>query len=119
MHAISASRTIPRIQRVAQSVAQEIERKQRGGEEGGREQQRPWGGLEFLRTFVDQGTPGRQRLLHAQAEKAEKGFDQNRDFEDSILGIWGTVYLTHKLHNTQCESRESSISAHCKRCYTG
>ena len=56
------------------------------GEEGGREDQEPGGGFHLGRTLGDQHAPGGQRLLDAEAEKA--------DGKNSVRITCGTVSVT-------------------------
>src|SRR5579864_8598054 len=71
----SDTSTILRVEGIAQPVADEVEREQRGREKYCREDQHPGRGLHLCRPFADEHTPARIGLLHAEAEEGEEAFD--------------------------------------------
>src|SRR5690606_39189614 len=73
----AAPSAVFRVERVAQAVADEVEREQRHGEEHGREDQHPRRALELLRARAHERAPRRHRLLHAEPEEAQEGLDED------------------------------------------
>src|SRR5690606_6772650 len=65
------------VQRVAQAIAHEIQAQQSDCEKPRGKQQAPRCKLHFTRAFIHQHSPRGGRLLHAEAEKAEKRFHQD------------------------------------------
>src|SRR5690606_12376293 len=65
-----------RIERIAQTVAQEVEAEQRRREEDRGEEQHPRRALHLLRAFLHERAPRRHRLLHAEPEEAQEGLDE-------------------------------------------
>src|SRR3954471_3492363 len=68
---------VPRVERVAQSVAEEVEREQRDDEEDRGEDQHPRRCLDRCRALRDEGAEAGQRLLHAEPEEREEALQQD------------------------------------------
>src|SRR3546814_8365509 len=64
----------PRIERIAQAVADRIEGQHGDRQQDGGENQHPARRIEHGGALVDQQAPARQRLLNAEAEEGERAF---------------------------------------------
>src|SRR6185503_8943205 len=65
------------VERIAQAVAHEVERKERQREERGGIEQQPRRFLHHLCALLDEKAPGGHRRLHAEAEEAEERLEQH------------------------------------------
>ena len=79
-----------RVERVAQRVAEEVESEYAEADREAREDRHPGRGFgELHRGAAQHQSPGRGRLLHAQAEEGERGLEQDRLAEAALsyLGL--------------------------------
>src|SRR6266853_728451 len=67
----------PDVERIAQAVAEEIQREQRRREYRGRVDQQPRRLLHLLGALLDEQSPGTHRRLHAESEETQKGLQQH------------------------------------------
>src|SRR5690606_36979120 len=65
---------ILRVERVAQSIAQEVEREEQARQRDGGIEQHVWSAAHVARAFGNKHAEARQRLLHAEAQEGEEAF---------------------------------------------
>src|SRR5262245_7775899 len=73
----SSTSVVPRVERVAQPVTEEIEGEQRRDKEDRREDEHPWRRLDRGGALRDKRAEAGQRLLHAQSEEGEEALEQD------------------------------------------
>src|SRR5262245_30189580 len=69
---IAITSPILRVERIAQTIANEIQREQRRDEEESRKQQKPVGGFDILGALRDQNPPACHRFLDAEPQEGQE-----------------------------------------------
>src|SRR5690349_17568843 len=67
----------PGVERIAQAVAEEVQREKRERKNDTRINEQPGIFLDVLRAFVDEHAQGTHRRLHSEAEEAQRRFQQH------------------------------------------
>src|SRR5580658_2271425 len=75
--AASAASGLAGIERIAQTVADEVEAEEQRHEYARRHEEHPGRGLHVLRTIANETAETRERLLHAETQEAQKALEQD------------------------------------------